>query len=217
MIMNEKRKLQKLRKIVYEIYEDQGGNLLFHGWHHLKFVAKKAVEFAKPIGADEYLVETSALLHDLNYLVKVNTEPEEGDKVRNEILKECGYSEEEIQRIDEIIKESHTRTRGTRISDEGKALSDADSVFKILPITALVLPSRYVIQNKVDLKKLAKKIVEEQKPLLKKGIYFYTDLAKKKYMKWARSNLQIWFDAYESLNDNDVKELLRDMRNLGFI
>ncbi len=200
-------KLSRLRVSVKKLYDDNNDLLLFHGWHHIQFVTNKAAKFAKTIDADVELVETSALVHDLNYIVEVNSEPEAGAKLRDSVLSEAGYSNEEINRIEDIIDEAHTANRGVEISPEGMALSDGDTLFKALPITPILFSSKYITQNKIDLGKLAHKVVSEQRPLLEQGIYFYTDDAKQ-YLKWAQTNIDNMAHVQEALEDPDVRELI---------
>jgi uncharacterized protein len=213
----EDSKLTALRTKLDSLYNQHKEEMLFHGWHHIAFVSKKAKEFAKSINADAFLSESAAYVHDLNYLVEINSEPEKGAELRTQILSECGYSEEERTRIEQIVMEEHTATRGARLSPEGMALSDADTLFKALPITPILFASKYIQENKVDIEKLSKKVVDEQKPLLDKGIYFYTDLAKSRYLSWAICNLALWENVRESLEDEDVQELLALARQRGVL
>ena len=202
-------KLQKLRDALSVLYRKSKKKLLFHGWHHIVFVAQKAVEFAKPIKADLILVHSAALVHDLNYLAAVNSEPDAGFKLCVRYLSRAGYSPTEIQRIQEIVMQAHTRTRSHKISKEAQALSDADTLFKALPITPVVFSGAYIRENKVDLKSLASKIVAEQNKLMREGIYFYTPLAKKKYLPWARTNLALWNGIATVLKDKQVLAMLK--------
>ena len=204
-------KIDKLISLLKPLYDKNKDYLLFHGWHHLKFVRKKALEFADSIKADQLIVGAASLTHDLNYLIKPNSEPEEGKKMRQELLVKAGFGRIEMDQIEQVVMESHTGTRGKKISLEGMALSDADSLFKILPIGPIVFSQRYITQNKIDIYKSAKKITSEQNPLLEKGIYFYTDLAKDKYLDWARHNVQLWNYILEALEDEDIRELLKDI------
>lgn len=215
--MDNKTKLENLRNKLEQVYGEHREQLLFHGWHHITFTSKKAIEFAESIGADTFIVESTALTHDLNYIVQPNSEPEVGKNLREQILKESGYITKEIQRIENIVMEAHTRTRGKNISQEGKAVSDADTLFKALPITPILFASRYITQNKVDIYKLAKKVCEEQNRLMEKDIYFYTDLAKNKYLKWAKANLQLWNCVQESLLDEDVVTMLSVANKMGVL
>lgn len=212
--MTNKQKIQKLKSLLKKLYIKNSKKLLFHGLHHITFVSKKAAEFARPIGASAFLAESSGLVHDLNYIVVPNSEPEVGREMREEYLDKAGYSQQEISRIEEIIMEAHTRTRTAKISKEGKALSDGDTLFKALPTTPILFASKYIEQNKVDIAKLAHKVSSEQNKLLKSGIYFYTPQAKKKYLKWARVNLAIWDNVNEALKDDDVLELLSIAKRL---
>ncbi len=206
--MNKDLQITKLRTKLEEIYKEHNKSLLFHGWHHIAFVAKKAKEFAHAINADEFITESAALVHDLNYIVEINSEPEIGKDLRKELLEEAGYSFDEIERIEYLIMRGHTANRSSEEIDEVKALSDADTLFKALPITPILFASKYIQQNKVDVNKLSKKIVSEQKGLMESGVYFYTDIAREKYLHWAKSNLELWINVQDSLQDPDVQELL---------
>ena len=42
-------KIDKLISLLKPLYDKNKDYLLFHGWHHLKFVRKKAFEFADSI------------------------------------------------------------------------------------------------------------------------------------------------------------------------
>src|SRR5512147_491452 len=113
--MENKEKLNKLHRQITDLYGKHNSELLFHGWHHINFVTKKALEFAESISSDKFLVETAALVHDLNYIVEPNSEPEIAKDLRHSILADCGYTQTEIDRIEKIVMESHTGTRGTTI------------------------------------------------------------------------------------------------------
>ncbi len=215
--MDKKTKLLKLNKEIYKIYLQNKGSLLFHGWHHINFVRNKALLFAKNLKADLFIIESTALVHDLNYLVKSNSEPEAGKQMRQEILAKIGYTAKELATIEQIIMEAHTAYRKRQLSDEAKAISDADTLFKALPITPILFANHYIIENNIDISKLTKKIITEQTVLLKKGIYFYTKEAKHKYLKWAKVNSALWSNVSESLQDPDVQKLLADAKKLKVI
>lgn len=213
--MNNQPKLSTLRDKIEELYRQHTAYLLFHGWHHIYFVTKKAVEIAQSINANELIVESAALVHDLNYIVEPNSEPEVAKDMRKNILTQCSYTLQEIEMIESVIMEAHMRTRGENISTNGKALSDADTLFKSLPTTPILFASKYITQNKVDIQKLADKVTSEQNPLMQKGIYFYTEYASKKYLDWAKANLQMWNYVKDSLTDPDVSEMLSIAREAG--
>lgn len=200
-----------------KLYLNRSEDMLFHGWHHIYFVTKKSVTFAEEYEVNKELVEAAALTHDLNYLVEVNTEPEIGKDLRAEYLQKAGFSENEIVEIEQIVMEGHTATRHAEISDAAKALSDADTLFKALPITPILFAGHFITENHIDIQKLAKKVVSEQKPLLDEGIYFYTQGAKDKYLEWAVINLRLWENVQAALDDEDVSEMLSIARNLKAI
>lgn len=200
-----------------QTYTDRSSEMLFHGWHHIYFVAKKAVQFAEGYDVNKEYIEAAALTHDLNYLVEVNSEPEVGREVRLAELTKAGFSADEAEAIDTIVMEEHIATRNGDISQSAKILSDADTLFKALPTTPILLAGHFVIENQINIQKLARKIVSEQKPLMEQDIYFYTPTAKEKYLKWAKANLALWQHVEEALDDEDVKELLEIARRLDVI
>jgi uncharacterized protein len=199
----------KLRKDLEKLYGNYQKELLFHGWHHIIFVARKSVEFASELQADKEIVEAAALTHDLNYIVDVRTEsPEAGLTLRISHLKDAGFSDEEIEKINSVVQEEHIGYRGPSISDEAKALADADCLFKVMPLTPVLFSSKFITETKVDLRYWAERIIKEQKPLLDQGIYFYTDSAKQKYPDWAKTDLQLVQQVLDSLDDPAIQEML---------
>ena len=207
-------RIGKLEENLKKLYSEKGKNLLFHGWHHVNFVRKKAIEFANELGVDKNIIEVAALTHDLNFIAKKNSSVEEGDKLRTEILKEVGFSGEEISNINKIILDADMEKRHEDVSNESKILSDADTVFKALPIAPIVFASKYIAENNVDIGKLANKIVIGWKKPLDEDYYFYTDVAKKKYLEWAKIQYKLWEKIESSLQDEDVVELLKLAKEL---
>jgi uncharacterized protein len=110
--------------------------------------------------------------------------------------------------IEDIVIEAEMATRGPDISREAQALSDADTLFKALPVTPVVLAHRYLEENGVTLRELANKIVGEQQDPHDEGFYFYNPEAAATYSRWATANLALWQCIKESLDDTDVEELL---------
>jgi uncharacterized protein len=190
------------------MYSSKGDNLPFHGWHHVNFVTTKAIQFARARGADQYLVATAALVHDFNYLVRKNSAPAAGRRLRREFLTKAGYNADEINRIEGIISEAHTATRTESISLEGSALSDADTLFKALPMTPVVFSHLYLTENGIGLRELGRKILSEQAPLVERDIYFYDPDLSSRYLPWARTNILLWQQIMASLDDPDVMSLL---------
>ncbi len=206
-----------LRKTLQKVYFNRKDILPFHGWHHITFIVKKSLLFGEKINADLFIVESAALVHDLNYIVKPNSTVYDGLALRQEYLRKAEYSPEVIERIEKIVQESASANRSKKISIEGMALSDADSLFKVLPLTPVIFASKYISENKIDIYKLTEKITSEQNSLLAKDIYFYTDFAKKNYLSWAKLNLELWNQIHDAFDDKDVNEMLSIAHELGVL
>lgn len=197
-----------IRQRVRELYVGRNRDVPFHGWHHVEFVSSKAVEFAVELGAEPLLVEASALVHDLNYLVDTKTDASGGAQLRQTVLAKSDVDYAVISRIESIVLEAETQSRNGDISIEAMALSDADTLFKALPITPVVLAPLYMRETGRSIKELALKIVNEQVPLNQSQIYFYSPSARQKYTKWGEANLRLWLCILEALEDVDVQSLL---------
>jgi uncharacterized protein len=182
--------------------------LPFHGWHHVSFVRSKAVQFARANGAEISVVETSALVHDVNYLVRRNSPAAAGGQLRRSLLTRAGVTHGTADWIEQIVVEAEMANRGPDISLEAQALSDADTLFKALPVTPVMLSHRYLAENGISLRELADKIVGEQQDKHDDGYYFYNPEAASTYSRWAATNLMLWQHIRESLDDDDVADLL---------
>lgn len=201
--------ISRLESAVADLYERVGAEAVpFHGWAHVQFVREKAIEFARANGGDLNLVSVCALVHDINYIVSQNSEPVDGKPMRRNLLTESSFNEFDCDRIESIIESVHTAHRESAVSLEAAALSDADTLFKALPITPVVLSDLYRSETGLTLEMMAKKIVREQRPLMAKGIYFYDSDAERLYGPWARTNLALWTQILECLRDPSVGKLL---------
>ncbi len=194
-----------------DLYAGQSKEIPFHGWHHVKFVAVNARRFASELAADALQAETAGLVHDVNYLVAARSHASAGRFLREKILREVGLSDDAIAVIEEIVVTAETNSRGSDISPEAMALSDADTLFKALPITPVVLAPLYMRETGRSLRELADKIVSEQIPLQESGIYFYSDSAKRKYEHWGDVNLALWTCILKSLDDASVLEVVEEV------
>lgn len=193
---------------VWRLCRRLAAKLQFHGWHHVSFVRDKAVHFAARNGSDARLVEIAALVHDVNYMVRRNSLPIDGRELRMDILARAGLPIELAEQVDRIVDEAEMRTRHRDISLEAQALSDADTLFKALPVTPVVLAPRYLLENGITLRELAHKIVGEQQGKHDDGYYFYDPEAAATYSRWATANLELWQCIVESLDDPCVNDLL---------
>lgn len=214
----ESARNKQLEGDLVQYYKDHS-ELLFHGWHHISFVTRKALEFADEFnGINREYVEAAALTHDLNYLVDTTTEVEAGKELRKEHLTKVGYNQDEINILEKIVYDGTSIHSGNEnISNESKALSDADKLFKVLPVGPIILSGRYITETKVNLHTWAERIIRYQKPLLDNGTYFWTTAAKDKYLDWARLNLAWVEQVQDSLSDPDIQSFLEDCKKLGYL
>jgi uncharacterized protein len=199
------------------LYEPYKASLLFHGWHHIAFVARKSVEFAAELHADPELVEAAALVHDLNYLVDVKSRVDAGKALRTEQLQKAGFNNDEIATIEDAVHSASTDFRHADISNIAKAVADADSLFKVMPVAPILLTPHFISETKTDLKKWSERIIRDQQPLLEQGIYFYTETAKQRYLGWAELNLKLVSTIRESLDDPDMQDFLEACKTVGLL
>lgn len=200
-----------LRDYLENYYAQHGGDLPFHGWHHIVFVTDKATALAQEIGyPDVDLITAAALTHDLNYLVDSYSRASEGKSLREKILIENGYTIDEIVHIEMIIVQGDLRNRDDDICIEAQILSDADTLFKSLPIMLPLFTPRYFVQTGIGIERLSNSIVEQQVPLLEKDIYFYTKPYCERYSEWARRNVELWVSIKDAIQDKDVQNLLEN-------
>lgn len=196
---------------VEKLYAGQTREVPFHGWHHVKFVAVNTRRFAAELGADRVRTEIAALVHDVNYLVAARSDAADGRALRRRILAAVGMTGHTISTIEDIVVSAETQSRSKDISPEAMALSDADTLFKALPITPVMLASLYMRETGSSLRELAEKIVGEQVPLRDNGIYFYSASAKRKYERWGDVNLALWTSILDALDDVSVMELVQEV------
>lgn len=201
-------KIAELKRRVRDRYAGFRSGLPFHGWHHVEFVRAKAVVYAEQNGANVGIVEAAAILHDLNYMVRRNSRVSAGENLRRDILLDIGVSEETIHWIEKVIREAETEARDETAGLEAQALSDADTIFKALPITPVLLAHLYMEETGENLEQLCTRIIRDQVKLHQQGIYFYNDDVAIQYETWASANLNLWQRIQESLVQPEVRELV---------
>lgn len=207
--MNESQ-IASIRRMVETLYSNQSGKneIKFHGLPHINFVCAKAIHFAKMNGANLNLVNVSALLHDLNYVEARDSKVEIGRRVRSDILTTVGVEDAEISKIEDIICSADITSQIAAESLEAQALSDADTLFKILPITPVLFSHHYLNENSVSIGELARKIIKFQVKKFENGSLFYNKSAYEKYRKWADANYKLWTQILECEEDNDIAKLI---------
>ena len=201
--MNKDAILEAIKDQTHAIYKNVSHDLPFHGWHHILFVHKHALRFCEELNADPFLVAAAAYVHDLNYVAKADSITAAGKDLRVDVLKKSGVDDKTIHLIETIIDQGDIYVRDNNILPEAKALSDGDTLFKALPITPILFAKLFMDEKNIKIKKMANTIVDIQTPLFQKEIYFYSDSAQK-YMKWAKTNLELWQSVVEYLDDEEL-------------
>ncbi len=78
-------------------------NACGHDFHHIHRVRVLALRIAPEAGADPFLVELGALLHDIAD-PKLNDTPEAGQRVLADFLATCGLSAEFRARLEDVLE-----------------------------------------------------------------------------------------------------------------
>lgn len=202
-------RVEILRSYLEKYYAEHPVKPFFHGWHHIVFVTEKATNLANELNVQNVdIITTSALVHDLNYLVRPYSRAHEGQALRQKILAQHNYTQEEIECIEWIITTEDLRARDDKINLEAQILSDADTLYKCLPTSAPLFTKGYIDQSDISIKQMAESIIKYQLPLIQKGIYFYSEPYKKRYQVWAEHNIKTWQLVLESLQDQDICNVL---------
>ena len=200
--------VEQLLTCVQHLYTSSLKTLVFHGWPHVKFVHDKALDFAVDRQADAPIVRIAALVHDLNYYVDPSSSVTAGQRLRSQMLSDVGLPCSVIDLVESIVVEASIARRGRQVSTEVACLSDADTLYKALPVTPVLLAHRYMRETGLTLSQLAHKIVSEQAPKLEEGFYFYDDDLTSRYGGWAKANLELWRAIDEAVDDPAVRDLV---------
>lgn len=122
--MEKKNLLQATENFVKSVLE---GDSSGHDWWHIHRVRTLALEIAKTEGADLFIVELAALLHDIDDWKIVGSDSKEQRTTK--WLQNCGVEPQLVEKICEIIDGVSFRGAGVNTSTnnlECKVLQDAD-------------------------------------------------------------------------------------------
>lgn len=118
--------LDSLKKDVKKIMENDSA----HDFEHVMRVYKNAQKICKKEKANEKLVLSAALLHDIVSYPKSHKCSKmssiESAKKSKQILKKYDFSEDEIEIISDAIRDHSFSQKKTPVTIEGKILQDAD-------------------------------------------------------------------------------------------
>lgn len=126
-------KYQTVHKLVEESYKKSELSFAQWMWHnHVPVVAQNAEELSLRFGANLDIAVSGALLHDFGdaFVHRHSDEHEEISKIKaTEILKQSGYSDEEITEVIESVIAPHSCKDGFLPETlEGKVLATADAL-----------------------------------------------------------------------------------------
>lgn len=98
-----------------------------HDYYHMKRVSRLAKKIAEKEGADLFICEAGALLHDVGDR-KLFDSPELAKKHMFQFLRSIHFSEERILKLYEAIKDTSFSKGQVPSSLEGKVIQDADRI-----------------------------------------------------------------------------------------
>ncbi len=120
---------QTVEKTVQLVKEKLGEDSTGHDYFHIMRVRALAVRLAGEEGADVYVAELAALLHDIADWKFHDGDLDAGPRVATEWLQSLGETPETIEKVASIIKEVSYKGAGVKTtpqSIEGKVVQDAD-------------------------------------------------------------------------------------------
>lgn len=100
-----------------------------HDWWHIERVRRMALYLGEQEGADPFVVELAALLHDIADWKFYQGDPEAGPRVAAAWLEDCGVDSSVIEPVCSIIREISFKGSGVPTpmgSIEGEVVQDAD-------------------------------------------------------------------------------------------
>ncbi len=120
---------QIIEKTVQFVKERLGAEATGHDYFHIMRVKDLAVRLAKEEGADVYIAQLAALLHDIADWKFHDGDLNAGPKLASEWLTGLGESPQTVEKVAAIIKEVSYKGAGVKTtpeSIEGKVVQDAD-------------------------------------------------------------------------------------------
>jgi uncharacterized protein len=120
---------QTVEKTVQLVKEKLGEDSTGHDYFHIMRVRALAVRLAGEEGADVYVSELAALLHDIADWKFHDGDLDAGPRVATDWLQSLGETPQTIEKVASIIKEVSYKGAGVKTtpqSIEGKVVQDAD-------------------------------------------------------------------------------------------
>ncbi|WP_404452800.1 HD domain-containing protein [Virgibacillus necropolis] len=118
----KKDQLQTIRDYVFELFHNDATG---HDYYHMERVARMAKTIAEKEGADSFICETAAWLHDIGDK-KLFTNPEQARNEMDDILTKIEIDRNSIELIYEAIKDVSFSKGKTPATLAGEIVQDAD-------------------------------------------------------------------------------------------
>ena len=121
--ISEIQALKHTENFVRNLFENEGTG---HDWWHINRVRNVALKIAEKEGGNRYIIEMSALLHDVDDW-KINTD--ENSSKTSTWLKNIKIDDSDFKRILEVIEQVSFKGAGVQnnaVSIEAKIVQDAD-------------------------------------------------------------------------------------------
>jgi uncharacterized protein len=187
--MNKRSFIKQLEKHVKNNYRGE----LHHGWAHLNRVRKYAVYIAEKEGADVFVVEVAALLHDIakiKYGSTVEFHAAKSARMAKSILRKMGLDAEVINKVYSCIN-SHSRREPPKPRTlEAKCLYDADGL-ELVGAVGVMRSALYAAYFHKNWREMLKKV----KTRVDANHSFYTNTGK----RTARKRITLVKNFYKEL------------------
>ena len=122
-------RMEIIERIADRVQDKMQGDPSGHDWWHVQRVRKLAVKLGEREGANIYIVELAALLHDVSGYKTNGGDQEEGPRIAHEWLHEFGEADACANAVAEIVAGVSFKGAGTTCrmpTIEGMVVQDAD-------------------------------------------------------------------------------------------
>lgn len=123
--MNHEQKMAAIRDYVYELFHD---DVTGHDYYHMERVARVAIRIAKDEGANEFICEAAAWVHDVGDN-KLFADPNIAWEDLSVFFSAIDITEKQIIQITDVVK-TVSFSKGVKIPGtlEAKIVQDADRI-----------------------------------------------------------------------------------------
>lgn len=139
--MNSER-INKVEALVHEACKKESNKFGYGIWtHHIVSVVKYSKILAELLGADEEIVELSALLHDYASIQSIDFYKDHhihGTTEAGKILEQLGYDSNKIEQVKHCIFSHRASVVTDRLSNEAKCVASADAMAHIKQVPSLL-------------------------------------------------------------------------------